>query len=547
MHARVALIRPPVDVLHKFSKLVENLAIGYLATALRCEGHEVLLVDAMIRNWSPDETAKHVLDFCPNLVGMTVVLQYLPAEVGKLARLLREGGYSGPILIGGHAVSFFPERILEAVADVDAVVCGEGEEAIRYIAAAVASGQAWTGAPGLCSRAGAGSRRTRSTRIRDLDGLGHPARDLTPDIIACDGLSAISTSRGCYARCSFCSVPRFYGLERGRALASGDWLARSVAGAIDDISDLHRRFAIRELLIVDDEFFGGAATSVARALSFGRALEELDIPLRFALSCRAENVEPAVFDQLKRGGLAHVFVGLESGNNSDLKLYGKGHSVEQNRDAVRIIKGLGLSFQPGFMLFNYRSTLREVRQNLEFLKDIGECKPITLNTAVDPHFGTPLVWAMEREGVLQDDLIAMKARYLDSRVATAKIVAEKCATAFQPYMNFIAGIRSSVTYEWRRAVPGRRPQEERLLDAFEQQVNDQFSRVVCDAVDQLDRFPEPAAKEVIWAAEEELEGIGERLAVARSLIVTHLQGVEGAIRYVTQSDLMRTAAATGSH
>jgi len=114
-------------------------------------------------------------------------------------------------------------------------------------------------------------------------------------------------------------------------------------------------------------------------------------------------------------------------------------------------------------------------------------------------------------------------------------------------MNFIAGIRSSVTYEWRRAVPGRRPQEERLLDAFEQQVNDQFSRVVCDAVDQLDRFPEPAAKEVIWAAEEELEGIGERLAVARSLIVTHLQGVEGAIRYVTQSDLMRTAAATGSH
>lgn len=541
MRARVALVRPQVGVLHKFSKLIENLAIGYLATALRADGHEVLLADAMIHGWTPEETARQVLDFRPHVVGVTVVLQYLPPEVGRLARLLRDGGHAGPILVGGHAVSFFPERILEAVPDVDAVVCGEGEHSIRQIAAAVAGGGAWTAASGICFRDGAAARRTPTRRIRDLDALGDPARDLTPEIVACDGLSAVSTSRGCYARCSFCSVPRFYGLEQGKALASGDWLARSVAGAIEDIAGLHRRYGIRELLIVDDEFFGGTGDGVARAHRFGAALEDLALPVRFALSCRAENVEPSVFEQLRRGGLTHVFVGLESGSSSALKLYGKGHSVDQNREAVRIIKSLGLSFQPGFMLFNYRSTLGEIRASLEFLQEIGECKPITINSAVDPHFGTPLVLAMEREGVLEDELVAMKARYLDARVAAAKVVAERCAEAFQPYMNFIAGVRSSVTYEWRRQVPGRRPQDERLLDAFEHQVNDGFARVVANAVDELERSPREDLEARIRAAEEALAAVGERLRKAKALVVAHLQEVEGTIRYVTQGDLIRDA------
>jgi hypothetical protein len=108
-------------------------------------------------------------------------------------------------------------------------------------------------------------------------------------------------------------------------------------------------------------------------------------------------------------------------------------------------------------------------------------------------------------------------------------------------MNFIAGVRSSVTYEWRRQVPGRRPQDERLLDAFEHQVNDGFARVVANAVDELERSPREDLEARIRAAEEALAAVGERLRKAKALVVAHLQEVEGTIRYVTQGDLIRDA------
>jgi anaerobic magnesium-protoporphyrin IX monomethyl ester cyclase len=540
---KVVLLRPPVEVLHKFSKPVECLAIGYLAAPLREDRHDVTLLDGMLHDWTEERTVSEVLRLEPDIVGITIVLNHFPSNVGEIVASLRRSGYLGLILIGGHAVSFIPERILSAHPEIDGVVCGEGELALRAVASAVAAGRDWTNAPGLASRVRTSSeaRRILPARIRDLDEIAWPARDLVPELLTRDGLVCISTSRGCQARCSFCSVPRFYGLEAGKPMANGTWLGRSVTNVANEVLDLYRRFALRELLIVDDEFFGGCATGHDRAVALADELAALAVPLHFALSARAENISEHVLAKLRAAGLAHVFIGLEAGTDEDLKFYAKGHSVSQNRLAVQIVKALGLSFQPGFMLFNPRSTIDRVRANLEFLGEIGELKPVTINSALDPHFGAPITAAFRRDDALDDRGLQLTARWRDARVHAAKAVAEIANEGFRPFMNTIAAMQSSVTYEWRRVVPGRSKQVQRVLDAFEESVNCGFTSVVVDAVESLARSS-PNIDEICTDAKRSIAELNKRFQVALALTLQCVEQNEGKIRYWTQLDLIRGVA-----
>lgn len=538
MALTVTLIRPPVDVLHKFSKPVECLALGYLAASVRHAGHNAVLLDGMLHDWSVEETAQRILATSPDVVGFTVVLNHLPPQVQEIGALLRQGGFRGPILVGGHSVSFFPDRVLQTADVVDAVVCGEGELPIQEIVQALAAGRRWQDAAGVVYRDGGAIRRNGVRRLGDLELLAHPARDLTEEIVDNDGLAAMSTSRGCYARCNFCSIPRFYGLERGgKGLASGDWLGRDPESMAAEVLDLHERFGLLELLIVDDEFFGGNPAGIDRALRFADLLAAAGSPVALALSFRAENADPAVLTRLRAGGLRHCFIGLESGIDSDLKLYGKAHSADQNRKAVQAVKALDLSFQPGFMMFHYDSTIEQLRRNMAFLRDIGECKPVTVNSSVDPHFGTPLLRVMRRENVLNDHGTSMTMRYKDPRVAVAKTIAEEAAGGFQEFMNVIAGLQSAITYEWRRPVPGRQPEVQKAIDAFEARVNDAFVQVVEESLQELDTSAADTTA-VVAAARERLTTVRCELSLARSLLMLFMQQREGGVVYRTQRDLM---------
>jgi anaerobic magnesium-protoporphyrin IX monomethyl ester cyclase len=534
---RITLVRPPVNVLHKFSKPVECLALGYLTSALRADNHHVTMLDGMLYDWSEEETVDRIVQSKPDIVGFTNVLNYFPSETKSQIKKLRKL-FDGLIIAGGHSVSFFPERILRSVEELNLILCGEGESSIRQLAKCFESNTSYDAVDGIAFLRNGEFFKNKPKRIVNLDGVLPPARDLVPELIAQDGLICISTSRGCYARCSFCSIPRFYGLSNGKHMHSGDWLSRDVDRVISEITALHEDFGLLELLIVDDEFFGGSEVGKQRAIIFGQRLSEMNIPLKFTISCRAENVDYEVLETLKRGGLTHVFVGIESGIQEDLKLLTKGHSPNQNKQAVEIIKSLGLSFQAGFMMFNHRSTLNQLKVNLEFLRELGECKPIVINSAVDPHFGAPITKLMDREGGVSEEDTLLEAVYSDPDITLMRAVAEKCAMAFQPFMVFLAGINSAVTYEWRRKVPHRTEEEQKGIDAFEESVNKNFTQVFEDALDHLINKTFNTYEELIEFVDYRLDELNEQLKLPQALVIHSLQQGEAGIKYWSQSSMI---------
>ncbi len=534
--ARLVLVRPPVDVQHKFSKGVESLALGALAAAARLDGHEVELVDSQLYGWDEAQTAERILQARPDVVGFTVTVNQFPPQLATIAGLLRDGGFGGVSLVGGHAVSFFPARIVEAVPQLDGAVAGEGEQVIRFVLAAVAAGADWRRTPGVTAMVDGEAVSQPPVRIGDLARLPWAARDLMPDVIRLDAIPAIATSRGCYARCSFCSVPRFYGLDKGKPLASGAWLARPARDVVAEIVHLHDSYGIDELLIVDDEFFGGSEAGHQRATEISDRLTAAGSPVRFAISCRAENVTEPVMRRLRLAGLSHVFIGVESGSSDDLRFYAKGHSVAQNADAVRMVKDLGLTVQCGFMMFTPDSTLRTLRENVRFLEQVGELKPVSLNSTVDPHFGTPLIRRMARDGVLADHGLSLSTFIRDPAARSVKQVAQRVTDRYIGYMNFLAGVRSSITWEWRRPVPGRSAPTERVLDTFEAAVNTQLAGLVVTAIDAVAAGATQA--ELNCDLDAGLDQVRARLDLGRALVVSQLEATEGTLRYWSHADLI---------
>jgi anaerobic magnesium-protoporphyrin IX monomethyl ester cyclase len=532
---KIVLVRPPVNVLHKFSKPVECLALGYLASALRTHHHNVVMLDGMLFDWPLEELITRILKEKPDVVGFTNVLNYFPQETRDQISKLRTL-FKGLIVLGGHSVSFFPEEILNSLPELDAVILGEAEYSFPQLVNCYLNKESFNKVNGIVYREKNRLAKTLPKRVLDLNKIPPPARDLVPQIISRDGLICISTSRGCFARCSFCSIPRFYGLCKGKKMHTGDWLCRDVDLVVEEIASLYKNFRLMELLVVDDEFFGGSEAGKHRARLLGKKLKALNIPLKFTISCRAENVDYDTLLSLKEGGLTHVFVGIESGLQDDLKLLTKGHSPKQNKEAIQVIKSLGLTFQAGFMMFNHRSTLHQLKNNINFLKEVEELKPVIINSAVEPHFGAPLTNLMDREDsvVYKDHEIA--AAFKDLNIAVMKKIAEKCAGAFEPYMNFIAGINSAVTYEWRRTVPGRLENNQKLINKLEKLINDQFASVFEEALDLLIKNETYDHNLLLSLVDSRIKEINETLKISQAIVLNEINKSEKDIKYWSQKE-----------
>ncbi|MFA5363547.1 MAG: TIM barrel protein, partial [Candidatus Omnitrophota bacterium] len=69
--------------------------------------------------------------------------------------------------------------------------------------------------------------------------------------------------------------------------------------------------------------------------------------------------------------MKNVFVGMESGSNSQLKRYGKGVSSEEHRKALRILENLGIQIGIGFIPLDPMVTIDELEENVDFLVDTG--------------------------------------------------------------------------------------------------------------------------------------------------------------------------------
>jgi len=342
---RVLLVRPP-SVLGRMARqnLQHPTNIIGLASELNARGHEASLLDLEVVPCGLAAFERALEERRPDVVGFSVVTPHVPgaADLARLARLTRPEAL---LIAGGPHATALPEDLLAEIPSLDAVCVGEGDRSLPEVCdaldqARVAGGCSTAlhevdlrGIAGLCLRDG-GYTGPREP-LAELDSLAPMDRTLidwpayerlgghkgvaSPGVIR-RGIRAtqVHLSRGCYARCVFCSTNAVWG-ERARPGIR----RRSVGAVLEEIDRLVADFGVNHLNFEDDIF--------PPTLLY---LEELCRGLltrRVSWSCnaRVDGLRREHFELMAAAGCVKIDFGVESGSERILELNKKLVTVDK--------------------------------------------------------------------------------------------------------------------------------------------------------------------------------------------------------------------------
>ena len=188
-------------------------------------------------------------------------------------------------------------------------------------------------------------------------------------------VASLRTSLGCPFSCSFCVIP--FAMNKA-------YLQRTP----EDVADEIERLEEDHIYFVDDEMF----INMKRVTRIAEILKERNIRKKYISWARSDTIvrHPEVFRLWKEVGLDVVYVGLESMNEEQLDRYNKKTSFETNKEAVRILKEIGITLHAAFIV-DPEYTKEDFRRLERDIETLGPAE-ITF-TVLSPSPGTELFQA----------------------------------------------------------------------------------------------------------------------------------------------------------
>ncbi len=349
---RILLVKPKASLptvlaLQQF-QLLEPLELGYLAAAAG-PGHDLRVLDLRFESCAPLALEQALLEFQPQLVGLTGYT-HEAAAMKDLARLTRRTLPDVCLVVGGHHATVAPDDL--NLPEIDRVVRGEGCGVFRAIVDALARQQALPDLPGIYQPG-------PSLDLLDpecwpvfpgVDKMPVPRRDLwdhrryssvwtgetTRDTDSLfPPVSMVRTSFGCRMKCSFCIVPKLFG---------GQHHPRDPEEVAEEIASL----PTDHIYFCDDENFIDPEFATALA----DALERRNVKKHYFAWARATTVNryPELFRRWRALGLDATFLGFEFATDAMLRKVHKGSTLAQNERAVRVLRELDIAVHVAFMI-----------------------------------------------------------------------------------------------------------------------------------------------------------------------------------------------------
>ena len=377
----------------------ENLGLGYLAAVLKRAGYSVCVLDYRDGR---ERIRERLAELRPLVVGLSVIFQFHTPQVAELAAFLRATGTTCLICAGGHYPSLSPEAFLSHAPGVDCIVRFEGEATLLELVGTLSAGEDWRNVRSIAYR---GDSAIGATELRplidDLDSLPWPIRSSMWHHCLGVRTAAILGSRGCPRNCAFCSIRQFYGAPPGRLRR-----VRSPERIVDEMRALYDAHDVRIFLFQDDDFYLTGASGRSWAMQFADALDQAGLAneIMWKMSCRTDELDEDTLVRLQQVGLREVYLGIESGNEAGLAVLNKRTSVDTNRNAVALLRRLGLRYEYGFMLFDPSSTFETVLENVAFLREVSGpgSAPVPFGRMV-PYAGTEIERQLRNQGRLTGD------------------------------------------------------------------------------------------------------------------------------------------------
>ena len=434
--ARVLLVNPPFYRLLGSHYNANSLGIAYVAAVLNQNGHDAWLYNADFLNqhiysnqkklfdgfhdytaYFKDEEAdiwNEVVDrieaFHPGWVGYTSYTANVSA-IDIISRKLRRRMPKVKQVIGGVHATLDP-NVLMTVPAVDYAVRREGEFAML----ALVNGQKPESIPGVVSRDSSHADTTfidngDAEVIRDIDSLPFPERDkfwlLSGEEKKLVDVSYICSVRGCPYRCNYCASPAHW--KRKIQYRSPESVIAEMKHLKANYWDTKKQFDFSasanispkmDLIIPDntivyftDDVFTIKKKRVKKILRM-MIDEGLDMPWK--CEARTDHFDEEICELMAKAGCVRVKLGFESGSDRILKMIQKDETKDDMRHGVQLLKEAGVPFTAYFMTGFPGETDDDLRQTIEFAKEI-EADYYSLSILA-PYYGTKMYSDLIAEG-----------------------------------------------------------------------------------------------------------------------------------------------------
>jgi radical SAM superfamily enzyme YgiQ (UPF0313 family) len=281
-------------------------------------------------------------------------------------------------IVGGRHATECPDQWLAEFPNIDAVVRGDGEEAMEEICRGVPMEQI----TGLSFRRDGriyhNPKRTLSAVQDDL----YPDRRLRrrPYPIKVMGvdlglqIDAIASSRGCPFNCTFCSF------NRNPWEGKRSWTARSPESVVNELSEIQAR-----IVGFTDDLFTYDMDRVERICDL---LIARGIRKRYFVNARLEVAKrPDVLKKMERAGFSMLMLGIESAHDKTLKSMRKGHTVEQIRRYCDVLRDSRMILHGYFILGCIGESVEDMLRIAPFAHELGLDTLALSRLRFSPHSG----------------------------------------------------------------------------------------------------------------------------------------------------------------
>ena len=365
------------------------MGIMYLAGYLKreIENVEIKLINQKVKNDTPEELAKKIYYFSPDIVGLsssTVFAGLIPIISEKIKELLPNCW----VVLGGPHASSVKAQAFSECEYLDVVVPGEGEIAFKNIVESYPSKSSLKLVPGLIWKEETGEVIENPGVLpieQDLDKLPLPDYDLiniqqywklqsmTP--LPPRKYMCLVTSRGCPYQCMWChsifgKKIRFCSPER----------------IIEEIEWLNHKYGVNEFEFLDDNF----NFNKQRVIQFSELVRQkgLNIKITFPNAIRGDLVTEDVAEALCSAGTYMSSFALETGSPRMQKFTCKNLDIPKFIKGIEIMVNKGV-YANGFCMMGFPT---ETEEELQMTIDVATNS--MLHTAsfftVIPFPGTPL-------------------------------------------------------------------------------------------------------------------------------------------------------------
>ena len=366
------------------------LGLAYMAAVLERNGYDVKILDCTAEGFdtvthygpgliayglAPEEIVSAVLDYQPSVVGISCLFTVCAPIVERLSELIKEHFPSVKIVLGGTHPTVCAEDLIQKDY-VDFVVRGEGEHAflelLNHLQGTSETSRSFREVCNLTYRESGRIVSTPQQFIRNLDELPTPARHLlNMEFYIEKGLmqgladrgsraTTMITSRGCPARCVFCSIHSVWGYR---------YRAHSPNYVLDEVAEIKRLYGVSQIIFEDDNL----TLNRRRAEEIFRGMKERKLDLHWTTpnGVALWALNESLLRMMKEAGCVWLTVAFESGDQETLKnIIRKPLNLVKAAELVNICRKIRLPTTAFFVIGFPGETNESMKRSMRFAEDL---------------------------------------------------------------------------------------------------------------------------------------------------------------------------------